>query len=117
MYCPFINAFDDSITQPHTDRQLLTYSGARGCVKKRRRKRNVCPSTIIIVIITSVFNTDASLPYNHDLSESLIVKEGIKADGGGVLAYHNHSEVPTPPDIYAGNLDRNSKNSTGSHIL
>ncbi|KAG5450833.1 hypothetical protein CSKR_110113 [Clonorchis sinensis] len=24
-----------------------------------------------------------------------------------VLAYYNHSEVPTPPDIYSSNLDRN----------
>ncbi|KER29255.1 hypothetical protein T265_13412, partial [Opisthorchis viverrini] len=24
-----------------------------------------------------------------------------------VLAYHNHSEVPIPPDIHSGNLDRN----------
>ncbi|GAA57642.1 hypothetical protein CLF_113009, partial [Clonorchis sinensis] len=34
---------------------------------------------IIIDSITSVFNTDASLPYNHDLFESLIVKKRIKA--------------------------------------
>ncbi|KER23864.1 hypothetical protein T265_08363 [Opisthorchis viverrini] len=33
-------------------------------------------STIIIIdSMTSVFNTDASLPYNHDLLESLIVKK------------------------------------------
>ncbi|KAG5454274.1 hypothetical protein CSKR_106538, partial [Clonorchis sinensis] len=41
---------------------------------------------IIIIIIdsmTSVFNTDASLPYNHDLFESLIVKKRIKMDGEG----------------------------------
>ncbi|KER24624.1 hypothetical protein T265_07765 [Opisthorchis viverrini] len=24
-----------------------------------------------------------------------------------VLAYHNHSEVPVPPDIHSGDLDRN----------
>ncbi|KER34288.1 LOW QUALITY PROTEIN: hypothetical protein T265_12459 [Opisthorchis viverrini] len=36
---------------------------------------------VIIIIIdsmTSVFNTDASLPYNHDLFESLIVKKRVK---------------------------------------
>ncbi|KER24640.1 hypothetical protein T265_07738 [Opisthorchis viverrini] len=32
--------------------------------------------------MTSVFNTDASLPYNHDLFESLIVKKRVKVDGG-----------------------------------
>ncbi|KER32035.1 hypothetical protein T265_01813 [Opisthorchis viverrini] len=33
-----------------------------------------CRGIIIIIIdsMTSVFNTDASLPYNHDLFESLI---------------------------------------------
>ncbi|KAG5442070.1 hypothetical protein CSKR_102838 [Clonorchis sinensis] len=30
--------------------------------------------------MTSVINTDASLPYNHDLFESLIVKKRIKID-------------------------------------
>ncbi|KAG5451742.1 hypothetical protein CSKR_109171 [Clonorchis sinensis] len=34
---------------------------------------------IIIDSMTSVFNTDASLPYNHDLFESLIVKKRINA--------------------------------------
>ncbi|KER23838.1 hypothetical protein T265_08381 [Opisthorchis viverrini] len=40
---------------------------------------------IIIVIVskTSVFNTDASLPYNHDLFESLIVKKKVEVDGEG----------------------------------
>ncbi|KAG5452186.1 hypothetical protein CSKR_104286 [Clonorchis sinensis] len=33
--------------------------------------------------MTSMFNTDASLPYNHGLFESLIVKKRIKADGEG----------------------------------
>ncbi|KAG5446732.1 hypothetical protein CSKR_113716 [Clonorchis sinensis] len=33
---------------------------------------------IIIDSMTSVFNTDASLPYNHDLFESLIAKKRIK---------------------------------------
>ncbi|GAA51116.1 poly(A) polymerase, partial [Clonorchis sinensis] len=39
-------------------------------------------STIIIIdSMTSVFNIDASLPYNHGLFESLIVKKRIKMDG------------------------------------
>ncbi|GAA47845.1 hypothetical protein CLF_100872 [Clonorchis sinensis] len=33
--------------------------------------------------MTSVFNTDALLSYNHDLSESLIVKKRIKVDEEG----------------------------------
>ncbi|GAA56208.1 hypothetical protein CLF_110289 [Clonorchis sinensis] len=33
---------------------------------------------VIIDSMTSVFNTDASLPYSHDLFESLIVKKRIK---------------------------------------
>ncbi|GAA57054.1 hypothetical protein CLF_112064 [Clonorchis sinensis] len=33
--------------------------------------------------MTSVFNTDASLPYNHGLFESPIVKKRIKMDGEG----------------------------------
>ncbi|KAG5446649.1 hypothetical protein CSKR_108306 [Clonorchis sinensis] len=33
--------------------------------------------------MTSVFNIDASLSYNHDLLESLIVKKRIKMDGEG----------------------------------
>ncbi|GAA54414.1 hypothetical protein CLF_102890 [Clonorchis sinensis] len=51
-------------------------------------------SIIIIDSMTSVLNTDASLPYNHDLFESLIVKKKNK-DGRGVdslLPYYNHSE-------------------------
>ncbi|KER23176.1 hypothetical protein T265_08872 [Opisthorchis viverrini] len=35
----------------------------------------------IIDSMTSVFNTDASLPYNHDLFESLIVKKRVKDTG------------------------------------
>ncbi|GAA47350.1 hypothetical protein CLF_100253 [Clonorchis sinensis] len=36
---------------------------------------------IIIDSMTSVLNTDASLPYNHDLFERLIAKKRIKMDG------------------------------------
>ncbi|KAG5454967.1 hypothetical protein CSKR_105904 [Clonorchis sinensis] len=42
---------------------------------------DVEPHIYIIIIVDSmtlVFNTDASLPYNHDLFESLIVKKRIK---------------------------------------
>ncbi|KER22258.1 hypothetical protein T265_09620 [Opisthorchis viverrini] len=37
--------------------------------------------TIIIDSMTSVFNTEASLPYNHDLFENRIVKKRVKVDG------------------------------------
>ncbi|GAA57555.1 probable inorganic pyrophosphatase 1, partial [Clonorchis sinensis] len=49
---------------------------------------------IIIDSMTSVLNTDASLPYNHDLFESLIVKKKNKDGRGGdlLLPYYNHSE-------------------------
>ncbi|KAG5454751.1 hypothetical protein CSKR_104357 [Clonorchis sinensis] len=45
--------------------------------------------------MTSVFNTDASLPYNHDLFESLIVKKKNKDGQGGdlLLRSYNHSET------------------------
>ncbi|KER31380.1 hypothetical protein T265_02427 [Opisthorchis viverrini] len=54
--------------------------------------------TIIIVdSMTSVFNTDASLPYNHDLFESPIVH--------------------TPPDTHSGNLTiKTPLTSVGGHI-
>ncbi|KER30173.1 hypothetical protein T265_03330 [Opisthorchis viverrini] len=41
---------------------------------------------IIIDSMISVFNTDASLPYNRDLSEILIVKKRIKWMGEGLSA-------------------------------
>ncbi|KAG5453168.1 hypothetical protein CSKR_106998 [Clonorchis sinensis] len=51
-------------------------------------------------------HTGASLPYNHDLFESLIVNKG---GWGGhlVLDYYNRSEVHTPPGTHSGNLDKN----------
>ncbi|KAG5445248.1 hypothetical protein CSKR_110452 [Clonorchis sinensis] len=58
----------------------------------------------LIDSMTSVSNTDASLPYNHDLSESRILKR-IKVDGKWT-----HSGVRTPPDTYSGNLHRNVSN-------
>ncbi|KAG5440999.1 hypothetical protein CSKR_114099 [Clonorchis sinensis] len=45
------------------------------------RTRYGCTFLVVIIILdsmTSVLNTDASLPYNHDLFESLIVKKRIK---------------------------------------
>ncbi|KAG5445894.1 hypothetical protein CSKR_109643 [Clonorchis sinensis] len=36
---------------------------------------------VIIIDSMTVFNTDASLPYNRDLFERLIVKKRIKVDG------------------------------------
>ncbi|GAA57550.1 protein Jade-1 [Clonorchis sinensis] len=54
--------------------------------------------TLIIIIdsMTSVFNTDASLSYNSDLSESHFVKKIIKVDGStaGHLCFR-HSELGT----------------------
>ncbi|KAG5445964.1 hypothetical protein CSKR_103064 [Clonorchis sinensis] len=45
--------------------------------------------------MTSMFNADTSLPYNHDLFESLIVKKKNKDGWGGdlLLSYYNHSEI------------------------
>ncbi|GAA49108.1 hypothetical protein CLF_102512 [Clonorchis sinensis] len=47
--------------------------------------------------MTSVFNTDASLPYNHYFFESLIVKKNNKDVRGGdlLLPYYNYSEYTT----------------------
>ncbi|KER29448.1 hypothetical protein T265_03914 [Opisthorchis viverrini] len=46
-----------------------------------------CRIQLVIIIIidsmTSVFNTGASVPYNHDLFESLIVKKRVKVHGEG----------------------------------
>ncbi|GAA48321.1 hypothetical protein CLF_101464 [Clonorchis sinensis] len=39
--------------------------------------------------MTSVFNTDASLPYNHDLFESFIVKKRIKVKGWPPLRFRH----------------------------
>ncbi|GAA52598.1 hypothetical protein CLF_108427 [Clonorchis sinensis] len=63
-----------------------------------------CFIIIIIDSMTSVLNTDASLPYNHDLFESPIVKKKNKDGRGGdlLLPYYNHSEVPTPPNTHSG---------------
>ncbi|KER24116.1 hypothetical protein T265_08157 [Opisthorchis viverrini] len=44
---------------------------------------SACSIIIIIDSMTSVFNTDASLPYNHDLFESFIVKKRVKVERGG----------------------------------
>ncbi|KAG5454380.1 hypothetical protein CSKR_107238 [Clonorchis sinensis] len=41
---------------------------------------------IIIIDSVTVFNTDASLPYNHGLFESLIVKKKNKDGWGGLIA-------------------------------
>ncbi|GAA50189.1 hypothetical protein CLF_104174, partial [Clonorchis sinensis] len=41
---------------------------------------------ILIDSTTSVFNTDAMLPYNHDLFESLIVKKRMKMDAEQAFA-------------------------------
>ncbi|GAA51458.1 intraflagellar transport protein 81 homolog, partial [Clonorchis sinensis] len=55
-------------------------SGA-GTNERRKSYRYAVENTIIIAdSMTSMFNTDASLPYNHDLFEILIVKKTIKVD-------------------------------------
>ncbi|KAG5454227.1 hypothetical protein CSKR_111778 [Clonorchis sinensis] len=66
--------------------------------------------TIIIDSMTSVLNTNASLPYNHDLFESLIMKKKNKDGWGGdlLLPYYNHSEKLTT---------RSPLTSVGSNIL
>ncbi|KER33418.1 hypothetical protein T265_12622, partial [Opisthorchis viverrini] len=46
--------------------------------------------------MTSVLNTNASLPYSHDLFESLIVKKRIKVDGGG-LTLENVAKCQNTP--------------------
>ncbi|GAA49355.1 hypothetical protein CLF_102917 [Clonorchis sinensis] len=53
--------------------------------ERRHRTFSGIFTTIIIIIdsMTSVFNTDASLPYNLVLLENLIVKKRIKMDGEG----------------------------------
>ncbi|KAG5449087.1 hypothetical protein CSKR_100259 [Clonorchis sinensis] len=43
---------------------------------------------IIIGSMASVFNTDASLTYNHDFFESLIVKKRIKPGVMGIMRPH-----------------------------
>ncbi|KER24177.1 hypothetical protein T265_08113 [Opisthorchis viverrini] len=56
--------------------------------------------------MTSMFNTDASEQFSHNLFESLNFRKRIKVDEGGLmLSYHNHSDVPTPPGTHADNLD------------
>ncbi|KER22211.1 hypothetical protein T265_09636 [Opisthorchis viverrini] len=49
-------------------------------VSPTRHKKSVKTCFVIIITdsMTSVFNADASLPYHHDLFESLIVKKRVK---------------------------------------
>ncbi|KAG5445444.1 hypothetical protein CSKR_103747 [Clonorchis sinensis] len=46
-------------------------------------RASIMDSDLADIHITSVFNTNASLPYNHGLFESLIVKKRINMDGEG----------------------------------
>ncbi|KER33305.1 hypothetical protein T265_00804 [Opisthorchis viverrini] len=49
---------------------------------------NDCNKLVIIIdSMTSVFNTDASLPYKHDLFESLIVKKRVKCPQPGTVGF------------------------------
>ncbi|GAA53424.1 hypothetical protein CLF_110190 [Clonorchis sinensis] len=55
----------------------------------------------------SVFNTNASLPYNHGLFESLIVKKRIKGDGEGTyccLTTINPRPLGSPYDRFSEGL-------------
>ncbi|KAG5441649.1 hypothetical protein CSKR_112016 [Clonorchis sinensis] len=58
---------------------------------------------IIIDSMTSVFNTDVPLLYNHDLFESLIVKKRIKKCssliGHRIRRKHTQLEIKLPPPI------------------
>ncbi|KER27687.1 hypothetical protein T265_05318 [Opisthorchis viverrini] len=49
--------------------------------------------------MTSVFNTDASLPYNHDLFESLIVKKRVKVDGASLPQSFRVSRTETSSGV------------------
>ncbi|KAG5446923.1 hypothetical protein CSKR_113874 [Clonorchis sinensis] len=68
--------------EPRTCRSVSSRSNHLGHLGPCRKERNSVEAKAILIIIdsmTSVFNTDASLPYNHDLFESLIVNKRIKA--------------------------------------
>ncbi|KAG5451728.1 hypothetical protein CSKR_102903 [Clonorchis sinensis] len=65
---------------------LMTFFEELGEQINNQYPRFLCIIIIIIIIIISiisVFNTDALLPYNHDLFESLIVKKRIRVDREG----------------------------------
>ncbi|GAA47342.1 proteasomal ubiquitin receptor ADRM1, partial [Clonorchis sinensis] len=49
--------------------------------RDNRTQKSILASVIIIDIMTSVLNSDASLPYNHDLFKSLIVKKRTEVYG------------------------------------
>ncbi|KER23322.1 hypothetical protein T265_08768 [Opisthorchis viverrini] len=53
---------------------------------EERTKAGILIIIIIIDSMTSVLNTNASLPYSHDLFESLIVKKRIKLPPPSILA-------------------------------
>ncbi|GAA57238.1 hypothetical protein CLF_112371, partial [Clonorchis sinensis] len=55
----------------------------RECLTERIHQGGLTVIIIKIDTMTLVFNTDASLPYNHDLFDSLILKKRIKVDGEG----------------------------------
>ncbi|GAA57393.1 hypothetical protein CLF_112658 [Clonorchis sinensis] len=79
---------------------------------------------IIIDSMTSVFNTDASLPYNHDLFESLIAKKRIKPPGSAsycnIECRHIRSTASNIPTCWATDsgrvmrrlVDRNPEDSS-----
>ncbi|GAA53872.1 ATP-dependent RNA helicase DDX1, partial [Clonorchis sinensis] len=62
------------------ERSTEVYGDPFRRVRHGLKVRARCGQFVIIIIdsMKSVFNSDASLPYNHDLFESLIVKKKIK---------------------------------------
>ncbi|GAA53894.1 hypothetical protein CLF_111541 [Clonorchis sinensis] len=70
------------LMMPEADVQILRPQP----LQDERLHQNACicslesSSNIIIDSMTSVFDTDASLPYDYDLFESLIMKKRIKVD-------------------------------------
>ncbi|KER19190.1 hypothetical protein T265_11952 [Opisthorchis viverrini] len=81
------SAFAHLLTQcfsPHNPSNSLLSDKCHWC----RAAQTLYPGIEIALItiidsISSLFNTDALLPYNHDLFESFIVKKRVKVYGGG----------------------------------
>ncbi|KER24757.1 hypothetical protein T265_07645 [Opisthorchis viverrini] len=94
-----------STQQNSLETKYFTYSSGYLC--------NYSLFVIIIIIdsMMSVFNTDASLPYNHDLFESLIVKKRIRVNEGWPPLCLPHSELGmenSDPLSYTGECPRDT---------
>ncbi|GAA49543.1 hypothetical protein CLF_103207, partial [Clonorchis sinensis] len=66
-------------SQEKNNSDKLSYK--RNCIIQSGNSRSEVIVIIIIDSMTSVFNTDALLPYNRDLFKSLIANKRIKMDG------------------------------------